>query len=131
MVRHHGWRLFMIAAFLTAIMRPAGALAVEIGVDNYVRPCVKIGLEQPKALENRMTVDAALDLRNSLAECGCKSAGIDYSVYQRIRGEEIYVLGGKLAVTQSRRAELALSPEGEAVPPGQSIRLTLGCAQPE
>lgn len=63
-----------------------GEEPAKVVVDNSVAKCVALRVAAPEVRKNLFLLPARIEVRVSIAECGCRSGAIQYRAYETYQG---------------------------------------------
>lgn len=116
--------VFFIVSCATANERES------IQLNNQLSACIAVNDVQT-SIENGIPVlSFDVQIKQSIAECGCKSALGSYSVMAKMAEYQSYIIGGKVAFTKSEHKYLPLSAE-QGLINKRNLEIVLSCAQPD
>ncbi|SRR5690606_31284312 len=121
-----------LAAALAAMACAAAAQAAgAIKVENALAACVDVQPGMRATTDGQVLLQAALDVKQSIGRCGCKSAIATYASHVELDdGHRSFLQRGALRVKQSGARTLTLASDEKLVG-DRNVVLSLGCAAPD
>jgi len=118
--------VLLTAALYGTTAHAAGSVKFE----NALKACVDIKSGSPSTANGQLVLPTTMDVKQIIAECGCKSAVASYTSQVQRNGYLSLLQSGTFSLWQSGTHTLTLASDSELV--GDSgIVLTLGCAPPD
>jgi hypothetical protein len=115
--------------------RVAELRAMGLHVTENLRPCIDIRAGDERDYQNLTVKEVDIEVRQSIGECGCKSAVLGYSVYalrkDGKRMHKVLLNSNRVTAMQSRKALLVLSADNSDHLVANDILIEIGCARPE
>lgn len=100
-------------------------------IENHISACVALsGVEKRTEPSGLQVLGLRVGITQSLAECGCKSALVAYTVFAKMDGYRSYIIGGKLLLAQSGTKQLPLSADPDLIN-DKPLAVSFSCAQPD
>ncbi|WP_331345486.1 DUF2195 family protein [Cellvibrio sp. UBA7661] len=117
--------------FCTLLFISATAAANEVVVvNNKLSACTKI-FDSKIVKENSIPMlSFNIQLKNSIADCGCKSALSLFSVSSQRDSYKSYLLSGKVALEKSGNKKIPLAAD-YALIDKVDLEVSFSCAQPD
>ena len=115
------------SAALLLLNVPAVAHAVTVQIHNELSACTAIHTEASSIEGNGVQVRTVFQLRNSLADCGCRSALANYTSVTYINGAPQLLQHGLLGLKKSGEKTLVLASEATLIA-NNKIQLRFNCA---
>lgn len=131
----------MLLAANLGVSSDDGPVATLEGVriNKMLTGCVTVRLGEYQNHGNITMVKANVDVHRSIAECGCKSAMLQYSAFTpvfhpRMPGKtraELLRITGRIGALSSREVLLVTSADNNVHPTHESLLIEFGCAPPD
>lgn len=120
---------FMVVAFFL-VSSIAAASDENIDINNQLSQCSEI--HNPKLVTDGSVPVLSFDLvlKESIADCGCKSALGVFSVYVQSGSAESYLIGGKVALGKEGKKFIPVAADNNLISAAR-LMVSFSCARPE
>lgn len=119
-------------SFLVFLLLPLTAAASDekIDINNRLSQCSEI--RNPKIVTEGSVPVLSFDLvlKESIADCGCKSALGAFSVYAQRGGTESYLINGKVALGKEGKTLIPVAADNNLISAAR-LMVSFSCAQPD
>lgn len=119
-------------SFLVFLLLPLTTAASDekIDINNQLSQCSEI--HNPKLVTDGSVPVLSFDLvlKESIADCGCKSALGAFSVYAQRGGAESHLINGKVALGKEGKKFIPVAADNNLISAAR-LMVSFSCAQPD
>ena len=116
----------LLCGCVSAAQQQAGPAPPGVALDNHLVDCLQVDAQRVSASPARLSFDYRL--KDSLADCGCKSALASYRTQDGPGADAQVMIEGQLRLDGRQHVDLPLTDGGPR--PDHGLTVVLGCARP-
>lgn len=120
----------LVVLLATAVCGPLAQAAGSIKVENALAQCVELQPGVRSTTAQAVLLQANVNVKKSIGECGCKSAIAQYTSKVEMDGYRSFLQSGAVALRESGPQTLTLTSSAQLLG-DRGVVLSLGCAAPD